>query len=71
MRLALGLAMGSERIIAKQESSLLELSLNWYVMMRIVYVYHFTRASLLYFETFLVRKLSDLKNHRHFLHSGI
>ena len=31
----------------------------------------FTRASLLYFETYLVRKLVDLKNHRNFLHSGI
>ena len=41
MRLALGLAMGSDSIIAKQGSSLLGLSLNWYVMMQIVYVYHF------------------------------
>ena len=31
----------------------------------------FTRASLLYFETSLVRKLVDLKNHRNFLGCGI
>ena len=35
------LAMGSDRIIAKQENSLLGLSLNWYVITQIVYVYHF------------------------------
>ena len=41
MRFALCLAMGSDRIIAKQGNSLLVLSLNWYVMTQIVYVYHF------------------------------
>ena len=41
VRFALCLAMGSDRIIAKQENSLLGLSLNWYVMTQIVYVYHF------------------------------
>ena len=41
MRLALCLAMDSDRIIAKQGNSLLGLSLNWYVMTQIVYVYHF------------------------------
>ena len=41
IRLALCLAMGSDRIIAKQGNSLLVLSLNWYVMTQIVYVYHF------------------------------
>ena len=69
MRFALCLAMGSDRIIAKQGSILLGLSLNWYVMTQIVYFTIFTRA--IYFETFLVRKLVDLKKHRYFLHSGI
>ena len=41
MRFALCLAMGSDRIIAKQENSILWLSLNWYFMTQIVYVYHF------------------------------
>ena len=41
MRFALCLAMGSDRIIAKQGNSLLGLSLNWYVMAQIVSVYHF------------------------------
>ena len=41
VRFALCLAMGSDRIIAKQGNSLLGLSLNWYVMTQIVYVYHF------------------------------
>ena len=41
MRFALCLAMGSDRIIAKQGNSLLGLSLNWYVMTQIVYVYQF------------------------------
>ena len=44
MRLALCLAMGSDRIIAKQGNSLLELPLNWYVMTQIVYVYHFYQS---------------------------
>ena len=39
--LALCLAMGIDRIIAKGGNSLLELLLNWYVMPQIVYVYHF------------------------------
>ena len=69
MRFALCLAMGSDRIIAKQGSILLWLSLNWYLMTQIVYFTIFTRA--IYFETFLVRKLVDLKKHRYFLHSGI
>ena len=69
MRFALCLAMGSDRIIAKQGSILLGLSLNWYLMTQIVYFTIFTRA--IYFETFLVRKLVDLKKHRYFLHSGI
>ena len=69
MRFALCLAMGSDRIIAKQGSILLGLSLNWYVMTQIVYFTIFTRA--IYFEAFLVRKLVDLKKHRYFLHSGI
>ena len=38
MRFALCLAMGSDKIIAKQGNSLLGLSLNWYVMAQIVYV---------------------------------
>ena len=38
MRFALCLAMGSDKIIAKQGNSLLGLSLNWYVMTQIVYV---------------------------------
>ena len=38
------LAMGSDRIIAKQGNSLLGLSLNWYVMTQIVYVYHFYQS---------------------------
>ena len=41
MRFGLCLAMGSDRIIAKQGNSLLGLSLNWYVMTQIVYVYDF------------------------------
>ena len=43
-RLALYLAMCSDRIIAKQVNSLLRLSLNWYVMTQIVYVYHFYKS---------------------------
>ena len=38
------LAMGSDKIIAKQGNSLLVLSLNWYVMTQIVYVYHFYQS---------------------------
>ena len=41
MRFVLCLAMGSDSIIAKQVNSLLVLSLNWYVMTQIVYLYHF------------------------------
>ena len=41
MRFALCLAMDSDRIIAEQGNSLLGLSLNWYVMTQLVYVYHF------------------------------
>ena len=38
------LAVGSDRIIAKQGNSLLGLSLNWYVMTQIVYVHHFYQS---------------------------
>ena len=44
MIFALCLTMGSDRIIAKQVNSLLGLSLNWYVMMQTVYVYHFYQS---------------------------
>ena len=37
MRLALCLAMGSDRIIAKERNSILGLSLNRYVMTQIIY----------------------------------
>ena len=49
MRLALCLAIGSDRIIAKQGNSLLGLSLNWYVMTQIVYVYHFYQSQFTLF----------------------
>ena len=39
MRLALCLAMGSDRIIAKQGNSLMGLALNRYVLTQIIYVY--------------------------------
>ena len=71
IRLALCLATGSDRIIAKQVTNLLRLSLNWYVMTQIFMFTIFTRVSLFYFETFLVRKLVGLKKHRSFLHFGI
>ena len=71
MRLALCLAIGSDRIIAKQGNSLLGLSLNWDIMTQMPYVYHFYQSQFTLFETFLVRKLVDLKNHGNFLHSGI
>ena len=48
MRLALCLAMGKDRIIAKQGNSLLGLSWNRYVMTQIIYVYLFTRVSTLF-----------------------
>ena len=44
MRFALCLAMGSDRIIARQGNSFLRLSLDWCVMTRIVYVYHFYQS---------------------------
>ena len=44
MRLALCLAMGSDRSIAKQGNSLLVLSLNRYVMTQIIYAYHFHQS---------------------------
>ena len=50
MRFALCLAMGSDRIIAKQGNSLLGLSLNWYVMTQIVYVYHFYQSQFTLFR---------------------
>ena len=46
---ALCLAMGSDRIIAKQGRSLLGLSLNWYVMTQIVYVYYFYQSQFTLF----------------------
>ena len=49
MRFALCLAMGSDRIIAKQGNSLLGLLLNWYVMTQIVYVYHFYQSQFTLF----------------------
>ena len=49
VRFALCLAMGSDRIIAKQGNSLLELPLNWYVMTQIVYVYHFYQSQFTLF----------------------
>ena len=53
MRLALCLAMGSDRLIAKQGHSLLGLSLNWYVIMQIVYVYHFYQSQFtLFWDSF-------------------
>ena len=39
MKLALCLAMGSDRIIAKQGNSLMGLALNRYVLTQIIYVY--------------------------------
>ena len=44
MRFGLCLAMGSDRIIAKQGNSLLGLSLDWYVLTQIIYVYHFCQS---------------------------
>ena len=61
MRLALCLEMGSDRIISKQGKSLMGLSLNLYVMTQ-VFCFPFLPESVLYFETFSVRKLVDLKN---------
>ena len=49
IRLALRLATGSDRIIAKQVTNLLRLSLNWYVMTQIVYVYHFHQSQFILF----------------------
>ena len=43
------LAMGSDRIIAKQGNSVLGLSLNWYVITQIVYVYHFYQSQFILF----------------------
>ena len=48
MRMALYLAMGSDTVIAKQENSLLGLSLNRYVMTQIIHVIIFTRVSTLF-----------------------
>ena len=45
-RLALCLAMSSDRIIAKQGNSLLGLSVNWYIMIQTVYTYHFQQSQL-------------------------
>ena len=41
MRLALCLAIGNDRIVTKQGNSLVKLSLNWYVVAQVVYVFHF------------------------------
>ena len=49
VRFTLCLAMGSDRIIAKQGNNVLELSLNWYVMTQIVYVYHFYQSQFTLF----------------------
>ena len=49
MRFALCLAMDCDRTIAKQGNSLLGLSLNWYVMTQIVYVYHFYQSQFTLF----------------------
>ena len=49
MRLALCLPMGSDRITAKQGNNPLGLSLNWYVMTQIVYVYHFCQSQFTLF----------------------
>ena len=49
VRFALCLAMGSDRIIAKQGNCLLGLSLNWYVMTQIVYVYYFYQSQFTLF----------------------
>ena len=49
MRFAPCLAMSSDRIIAKQGKSLLGLSMNWYVMTQIVYVYHFYQSQFTLF----------------------
>ena len=46
MKLALCLAIGSKRTNAKQGNSLLGLSLNWYVVIKTVYVYHFHQSQL-------------------------
>ena len=43
------LATSSERIIAEQGNSLLRLSLNWYVVTEIVYVYHFYQSQFTLF----------------------
>ena len=53
--------MFSNRIIAKQGNSLLGLSLNLYVMTKIVYVYHFYQSQFTLFRDILVRKPVDLK----------
>ena len=50
MTFALCLAMGNDRIIAKQGKSLLGLSMNWYVMTQIVYVYHFYQSQFTLFR---------------------
>ena len=49
VRSALCLAMGSDRIIAKQGNNLLGLSLNLYIMTPIVYVYHFYQSQFTLF----------------------
>ena len=49
MRFALCLAVGSDRIIAKQGNSFLGLSLKWYVLTQIVYVYHFYESQFTLF----------------------
>ena len=58
MRLALCLAMGSDRIIAKQGNSLLGLSLNKYVMTQIIYVYHLHQSQYFILKHFLFLYIS-------------
>ena len=49
VRLTLCLGVGSDRIIAEQGDSLLGLSLNWYAMSQIAYVYHFHQSQFTFF----------------------
>ena len=69
--LCLCLTMGSDRIIAKEEKSLVVLSLNWYVMTQVGHVSHFYQRQYFILRHFLGRKLVDLKKHQNFLQFGI
>ena len=66
MRLALCLAMGSDRIIAKQGNSLLGLSLNRYVMTQIIYVYRLHRSQYFILKHFLFLYISFEKLFYHY-----